>query len=80
MSNNVEIQYPSRLIKPTEAARVLGRSRQTLAHWRMIGGGPKFIKISSNCVMYEPKDLVVWIDAHRCESNSETRPTIHRPD
>jgi predicted DNA-binding transcriptional regulator AlpA len=44
-----------------EAAEVLTFKPQTLRSMRSKGGGPPFIKLSSNRVAYRPEDLERWV-------------------
>lgn len=52
------------------AARFLGVSSSALAHWRRDGGGPEFIRLSSNRVKYQRRALLAWIETRRSQSTS----------
>lgn len=60
-----------------EAAPYLGKSEETLRHWRSTGRGPHYLKIGSgrSSVRYLIKDLDAWIDRHvkRVQSTAEGR-------
>jgi excisionase family DNA binding protein len=47
-------------LKDTEAAAVLGISVATLRRWRLLGKGPRAIKLGSS-VRYRRADLEEWI-------------------
>lgn len=40
-----------------EAATLLGVSAQTLRNWRAKGIGPKYVKVSDQCVLYAVREL-----------------------
>jgi len=58
------------LLSLKQACNYLGVSRETLAHWRVSGSGPKFIKVN-RIVAYDLKDIEDWLDARRVSSTSE---------
>ena len=59
------------LLTEKEAVRILGFSHRTLQAWRVSGGGPKFIKVSSRCVRYRLADLRAWVEARVRRSTSD---------
>ena len=63
--------YLDRLINEFEAAHFLGYTVRALQNWRLRGGGPAFIKISSRSVRYRRRDLIEWSEANRCKSTSD---------
>lgn len=46
---------------PGELAEYLDSTVGTLAHWRYVGKGPKFIKLGRN-VRYRDSDIQEWLD------------------
>jgi len=50
-----------------QAADFLTIAPRTLAHWRFVKRGPKYIKISHRCVRYQKEDLVEFM--HSLEVN-----------
>ncbi len=62
---------PAALLYPLEAAHILGLSPRTLEHYRIAGGGPRYVSIGRRCVRYRRSDLIDWIDS-RCRRH---RPT-----
>lgn len=61
--------YLDRLITETEAASFLGYSVRALQNWRVRGGGPEFVKVSSRSIRYRRQDLNAWAEA-RLQSNT----------
>jgi predicted DNA-binding transcriptional regulator AlpA len=57
------------LIDESEAARFLGYTIRALQNWRIRGGGPHFVKVSSRSIRYRRRDLIAWIEA-RLRSNT----------
>lgn len=73
------IQHPpidgdlnDRLITESDAAAFLGYTVRALQNWRVRGGGPKFVKVSSRSVRYRRRDLVAWAEG-LLKSNSSER-------
>lgn len=60
-----------RLINETEAAAYLGYSIRALQNWRIRGGGPRFVKVSSRSVRYRRRDLIAWAEARLQSHTSE---------
>lgn len=63
---------PAALLYPAEAAHILGLSPRTLEHFRISGGGPRYVAIGRRCVRYRRSDLIVWIDS-RCRRHTSER-------
>ncbi len=57
-------------LREAEAARTLGLAPTTLAHLRMNGHGPPFVKIG-RAVRYPQKQLLAWRDSRLRTSTSE---------
>lgn len=50
------------LIKPADAARVLGVSIKTLANWRSSGTtGPRYVRVGSR-IFYTQRDLATFVE------------------
>lgn len=58
------------LLSIEQTCNYLGVSGETMAHWRVSGSGPKFIKVNRR-IAYDPKDIEDWLDARRVSSTSE---------
>jgi len=58
------------LLKPREAAEVLGISQSKLSKHRWAGDGPAFKKLG-RCVRYSRDDLKRWADERSRRSTSE---------
>lgn len=59
----------NRLIGEREAAEFLGYTIRALQNWRVRGGGPAFVKVSSRSIRYRRCDLNAWIES-RLRSNT----------
>ena len=60
----------TKLLKEQDVADRLGVSVRTVQHWRLVGGGPVFIKVG-RCVRYSDEDLIVFMNGQRRRSTSE---------
>lgn len=63
-------QNLSTLLSEESAAPFVGTEPKTLANWRTLGKGPKFIRVGRK-VMYHPDDIAEWVAARRVQSTSE---------
>ena len=63
--------YLDRLVNEKEAAEFLGYTVRALQNWRIRGGGPKFVKVSSRSVRYRLRDLLEWSESKLVSSTSE---------
>ncbi|MEH6478153.1 MAG: helix-turn-helix domain-containing protein [Sneathiella sp.] len=55
--------YYDSLIKEQDAADFLGYSVRALQNWRVRGGGPNFVKVSSRSIRYRRRDLIAWAES-----------------
>lgn len=69
-TNRDRDDYLDRLINEKEAAAFLGYSTRALQGWRLKGGGPAFVKVSSRSVRYRRRDLIAWADSRLRKSTS----------
>lgn len=60
----------SALLPEDAVANELGVSARTLQSWRVIGGGPRFIKVGRS-VRYRRRDLDAYLEARTVGSTSE---------
>jgi excisionase family DNA binding protein len=58
------------LLTQAETAELLRLSERTLERWRVIGGGPAYVKLGKR-VLYPRTELHRWIASHLCHSTSE---------
>lgn len=58
------------LLDTAEAAAFLRRSKRTLEHWRVVGGGPQYVK-SGGRALYRPEDLLAFVEAGLRTSTSD---------
>lgn len=63
--------YLDCLITEQEAAKFLGYTVRALQNWRVRGGGPKFVRVSSRSIRYRRRDLNTWIEERLCSNTSE---------
>jgi predicted DNA-binding transcriptional regulator AlpA len=61
-----------RLITEHEAAAFVGYTIRALQNWRVRGGGPKFVRVSSRSVRYRPRELIEWAESRLRASTSDT--------
>ncbi len=54
--------YWFNLISEEVAASDLDLTVRTLQKWRQVGGGPKFVRLSSRCIRYRRIDLRAWAE------------------
>lgn len=58
------------LLDPEPASPLIGAAPKTMANWRNLGCGPKFIRVGRK-IKYDPDDIAAWRDARRVGSTSE---------
>jgi len=51
----------ARIVRPTEASRITGVSEKTLANYRWMQIGPRWIRMSRRAVGYRLRDLLDWL-------------------
>lgn len=59
------------LLREADAARFLGFTPRALQAWRVRGGGPRFVRVSSRGIRYRHEDLIAWAEARLRSSTSE---------
>lgn len=50
---------------PTELSEYLQIPARTLAQWRYLGRGPKYLKLEGGHVRYRSSDVTEWLDHQR---------------
>ena len=63
-----------RVLRQHDAAAYSGLAESTLEKYRLIGGGPVFIRLGARAVGYAVDDLDAWIDSRRRTSTSDAGP------
>lgn len=63
--------YLDRLINENEAATFIGYTIRALQGWRVKGGGPRFIRVSSRSIRYRRRDLIEWAEERLKRTTSE---------
>jgi excisionase family DNA binding protein len=56
-------EYPTRLVTVEELAELLGLNRQTLYQWRVLGKGPRGIRVGGR-VRYRQAEVEAWLQEH----------------
>ena len=56
-----------RLLTPGELSSRLGIPDSTLAQWRYVGRGPRFIKVGRH-VRYRAEDVDAWLEAQTVQT------------
>lgn len=62
---------PNGLMRVREAAARLGLSKSTLDKMRCDGRGPRFVKVTSKIVGYDPADLDAYAEARKRQPTSD---------
>jgi transposase-like protein len=73
---NPELRHPTYdpSLSSSEAARVLGVKAQTLRKWRLLGHGPRFVRLGASLksrAVYRPADIDTWLAARTFNSTTE---------
>ena len=66
-----ETPEPDLYLTEARAGEILGVNPRTLQQWRLRGGGPRYVRISSRCVRYRYRDLTQWMEDRLRSSTSE---------
>jgi len=69
---DLDAAEPDIFLNENRAAEIINVNPRTLRQWRLRGGGPKFIRISSRCVRYRYRGLIAWAEALLSASTSES--------
>lgn len=70
MPNNKDANQ-SLLLTETEASKLIEFSTRTLQKWRVLGRGPKFVRVSARAIRYRREDIDAWIEASLRSSTSD---------
>jgi predicted DNA-binding transcriptional regulator AlpA len=68
---------PPPLLTPHEAAAYLRQAVKTLANWRVLGSGPRFVKYGRS-VRYRQADIDAWL-AEKSRTSTSDQGTPPRP-
>jgi predicted DNA-binding transcriptional regulator AlpA len=60
-----------RILRTAPAAEYLDLKPSTLEKYRVLGIGPRFIRIGQKAVAYDLADLDNWIDRRKVQSTSD---------
>lgn len=64
-------EYLDCLVNENTAADFLGYSARALQNWRVRGGGPRFVKVSSRSIRYRRRDLIAWAEGRLRTNTSD---------
>lgn len=67
-----DLDYLDRLIGEKAAAQFIGYTPRALQNWRVRGGGPRFVKVSSRSIRYRRRDLIDWAEGRLRTSTSDS--------
>lgn len=73
---SIDPDFHDRLICEVDAAAFLGFSPRALQNWRVRGGGPCFVKVSTRSIRYRRRDLMNWADERIRRSTSDVGGSI----
>lgn len=62
------------VLTPTELGVMLNKTPASLAQWRYLGVGPRFVKIG-RAVRYREADVSTWLSAQTRQRTGEQVPT-----
>jgi predicted DNA-binding transcriptional regulator AlpA len=63
------------LLNEHDVARITGMSVATVRRWRLLGLGPKFLKLGA-AVRYKPEDVATWLESRA--TGGEQRQAVAR--
>jgi len=66
--------YFDQLLDEKTAAAFLSYTTRALQNWRLRGGGPIFVKVSTRSVRYRRRELIAWAEARLRHSTSADAP------
>ena len=66
--------YLDRLITERDAADFLGYTMRALQNWRVRGGGPTYVKVSTRSIRYRRRDLNDWVESKLAEHTTGATP------
>ncbi len=69
--NSLHEKDSKKILPPRAAGEYLGISPLTLANWRVLGKGPRFIRLSSRKIAYRLYDLEAWLTERVFSSTTE---------
>ncbi len=58
------------LLSTVALARLVGVTADTVKHWRLLGRGPKFLRLGRT-IRYTPQDVASWLETNRRASTEE---------
>ena len=66
-----------KILRTHEAAEYVGLRPSTLEKRRLLGDGPRFVRLGGRAVGYPVEELDRWLESlHRCSSTSEADEAV----
>ncbi len=75
--NKPAIHDPAALLRPAEAAELVGVEARALEAWRNRGSGPRYVKVSPRCIRYRRIDLIEWAERRLQSTTAEDGTALH---
>lgn len=60
-----------RLFDQTELAKELGLSERSLERYRLLGNGPRYVRVGLRLIRYREEDVEAWINQSLRTSTSD---------
>ena len=68
----LETKNLDQLLTEKEAAALICYSQRALQNWRVRGGGPEYVKVSSRSIRYQKRDVLKWIEERKRKHSGQT--------
>ena len=69
-------ELTKRILRTSDASKYVGLAPATLEKMRVVGGGPRFIRLGGRSVGYDIHDLDAWLDHQRSATDDEGRVSV----
>ncbi|WP_026551178.1 helix-turn-helix domain-containing protein [Arthrobacter sp. H20] len=66
-----------KLLTPADLGQILDKTPASLAQWRYLGYGPRFVKLG-RAVRYRESDLIAWLNANTTQRTGEPSSSAAR--
>lgn len=75
---NLMVDLPDPLLKPEDAAEILGCTTKHLEGLRCRGGGPRYVRLGWRTVRYRRSQLESWLASREFASTAQEAQFVHR--
>ena len=62
-----------RILRTAAASEYVGLAKSTLEKLRVVGGGPRFLRLGGRAIGCDVRDLDAWLDEQRADTESDPR-------